>query len=125
MALFLLALHPEHQVLSQYNFFYLFVKTLPRLNEIFIKKELCRAEADHVFSDPSNYKDGNLQYHALPELKHLERCILESNRMLSISSILMRKLEAPLKLREFFLAIAFKTTNDYFIYQQKVSWISL
>ncbi|ODM97585.1 Cytochrome P450 4c3 [Orchesella cincta] len=75
IALFLLALHPDHQ-------------------------EICRAEADELFSDPTKYNDGNLQFSALPELKHLERCILESSRMLSLASILMRKLDAPLQLQE-------------------------
>lgn len=86
MTLFLLALHPHHQ-------------------------EMCRAEVDAVFSDPNNYSKGKVQYHALPGLKHLERCILEANRMLSISSILMRKLEEPLTLRESF---------DTFVYHAKI-----
>ncbi|ODM93736.1 Cytochrome P450 4C1 [Orchesella cincta] len=73
-ALFILALHPEHQ-------------------------ERCRQEIDKVFNDPNMFKDGVLKFEALTELKYLERCIQETLRMNPIVMI-MRRLEAPLRINE-------------------------
>ncbi|ODN04490.1 Cytochrome P450 4C1 [Orchesella cincta] len=72
--LFFLALNPEHQ-------------------------ELCREEADYIF-DSDLCPDGNVTFDALSKLKHLERCILETLRLVPPVFIIMRKITAPLKLDE-------------------------
>ncbi|CAL8085355.1 unnamed protein product [Orchesella dallaii] len=71
-ALFMLALHPEHQ-------------------------ELCRQEIDKVYEDPTKVQNGILEFEALKELKYLERCIQEALRIHPIT-IILRRLEAPLKI---------------------------
>ncbi|ODM87829.1 Cytochrome P450 4g1 [Orchesella cincta] len=73
-ALFMLALHPEHQ-------------------------ERCRQEIDKVFNDPNGVQNGILEFEALKELKYLERCIQESLRIHPLTLIL-RRLEAPLRINE-------------------------
>ncbi|CAL8085162.1 unnamed protein product [Orchesella dallaii] len=72
--LFMLALHPNHQ-------------------------ELCRQEIDAAFDDPSKCHNGVLEFEALKELKHLERCIQESLRMNPVS-LSLRTLETPLRINE-------------------------
>ncbi|CAL8085130.1 unnamed protein product [Orchesella dallaii] len=73
-ALFMLALHPNHQ-------------------------ELCRQEIDAAFDDPSKCQNGVLEFEALKELKHLERCIQESLRMNPVTGT-FRTLEKPLRINE-------------------------
>ncbi|CAL8085382.1 unnamed protein product [Orchesella dallaii] len=73
-ALFMLALHPEHQ-------------------------ELCRQEIDKAYEDPTKVQNGILEFEALKELKYLERCIQEALRIHPIT-IILRRLDAPLKIDE-------------------------
>ncbi|ODM97596.1 Cytochrome P450 4C1 [Orchesella cincta] len=73
-ALFMLAVHQEHQ-------------------------EICRQEVDAVFNDPSKNKNGILDFEALKELKYLERCIQESQRIHPLGST-MRTLDTPLRINE-------------------------
>jgi len=71
-ALFMLALHPEHQ-------------------------ERCREEIDRVYNDSSKVKNGTLEFEALKQLKYLERCVLETLRINPLT-ILMRRLETNLRI---------------------------
>ncbi|ODM94412.1 Cytochrome P450 4V2 [Orchesella cincta] len=66
---FFLALHPHHQ-------------------------EKCRQEVDSLFGD----NEANLEYRDLNKLKHLEMCIHETLRLFPTVFLIMRKLNAPLRL---------------------------
>ncbi|CAL8111444.1 unnamed protein product [Orchesella dallaii] len=102
-ALFMIACHPEHQ-------------------------EICRQEVDAVFDDPSKNKNGVLDFEALKDLKYLERCIQESQRMHPLGST-MRTLDTPLRINEelvippnvsvFVLAHVLHHNPDYFPNPQK------
>ncbi|CAL8148598.1 unnamed protein product [Orchesella dallaii] len=72
---FLMALHPQFQ-------------------------ELCRKEIDSVFEDPSQLTiDGSsLTFEALGILKYVERCILETMRLLPVAFGFMRNLKTSLNI---------------------------
>ncbi|CAL8085352.1 unnamed protein product [Orchesella dallaii] len=72
--LFMISLHPEHQ-------------------------NKCREEIDAVYAEHSKGKQGSLGFEALKELKYLERCIQETLRINPLT-ILLRRLEAPLRINE-------------------------
>ncbi|CAL8103790.1 unnamed protein product [Orchesella dallaii] len=72
--LLMLALHPEHQ-------------------------EKCRAEADELFNETHAHDDaGSFDFNSVSRLKHLERCFLETLRILPPVFMYGRKLESPLRL---------------------------
>ncbi|ODN04480.1 Cytochrome P450 4c3 [Orchesella cincta] len=73
--MFLLALNQEHQL-------------------------ICRQEIDSIFNDPMKCQNGILSCDALSDMKHLERCILETLRIFPLAFSMMRKLDIPLKLDE-------------------------
>lgn len=52
-----------------------------------------------MFNDPSKCNGETLKFEALSELKYLERCLLESQRIYPLATT-MRKLKTPLRLSD-------------------------
>ncbi|CAL8127942.1 unnamed protein product [Orchesella dallaii] len=73
MFFFLMSLHPQHQ-------------------------NQCRKEIDQVFDEPSKFSNGNLFYESLTSLKYVERCLLETLRLLPVAVAYMRRLQAKLRI---------------------------
>ncbi|CAL8140276.1 unnamed protein product [Orchesella dallaii] len=59
-------------------------------------QELCRKEIDEAFDNPLQYSNGTLTYDALPNLKYVERCLLETLRLYPSGFAFMRNLKKNL-----------------------------
>ncbi|ODM88992.1 Cytochrome P450 4C1, partial [Orchesella cincta] len=61
-------------------------------------QDACRNEIDRVFEDKEQILNGNLTFEALSSLKYLERCLLETMRLLPPVFAFMRELKVEMKI---------------------------
>ncbi|ODM88260.1 Cytochrome P450 4c3 [Orchesella cincta] len=61
-------------------------------------QDACRNEIDRVFEDKEQTLNGNFTFEALSSLKYLERCLLETMRLLPPVFAFMRELKVEMKI---------------------------